>query len=268
MKLYMFVLMSVVLISLSGCSKNDTTGPQSGNSGTIQINMIDSPAGYDEVNIAVDSVQVHISTSDSTSGWITINRTPAIYDLLKLVNGSFVVIGQATVPVGDYTQARLYIGTGSNVVVNGVPYSLTTPSGSQSGVKVNINATIQADITYVLTFDFDANKSIVKTGSPTNPKYILKPVIRTLTTTASTGIIAGSVFPDSTMPTIWAFGPVDTVSTVADTSGGFKLLYLSPAVYSVFISPKDTLYRDTTITNVNVVAGATTNLGTINLTHN
>ncbi len=252
-------------LALMGCSKSSTTAPQS-STGTLQINMIDSPASYDQVNIVVDSVQVHISTTDSTNGWTTLNRIPATYDLLKLVNGANAVLGSAVLPVGQYSQIRLYIGSGSNIVVNEVTKSLTTPSGSQSGVKLNVNATIQPDITYVLTIDFDANRSVVTTGNPSNPSYILKPVIRAVAT-ATTGIIAGTVSPSSSSPSVWAYGLIDTASTFADITGGFKLAYLNPATYSVHIAPKDTTYRDTTITNVSVTSGATTNLGTITLTH-
>jgi hypothetical protein len=260
-----YVLAVILMFAILGCSKSDTTAPQSG-TGTLQINMIDSPASYDNVNIVVDSVQVHISTSDSTSGWMTLNHTSATYDLLTLVNGANAVIGSAIVPVGQYSQIRLHIGSGSNVVINGVTKSLSTPSGSQSGIKLNINSTIQPDITYVLTIDFDANKSIVKTGNPNNPTYILKPVIRAIAT-GTTGIIAGTVFPSTTMPTILGFNLVDSISTTADATGGFKIVSLPPATYSVYIAPKDTTYSDTTITNVDVTASNTISLGTITLRH-
>ncbi|MDP2886300.1 MAG: DUF4382 domain-containing protein, partial [Ignavibacteria bacterium] len=150
MKLFLFSLTLTLVLALGGCSKSATTAPQS-STGTLQVNMIDSPSGYDQVNIAIDSVQAHISTSDSTSGWTTLNRTPATYNLLTLVNGANAVIGSAVLPVGQYSQIRLYIGSGSNIVVNGATKSLVTPSGSQSGVKLNVNTTIQPDITYILT---------------------------------------------------------------------------------------------------------------------
>jgi hypothetical protein len=265
MKLWESVLGIILTFAFIGCSKTSTTFPQSG-TGTMQVSMMDSPASYDQVNIVIDSVQVHIATSDSTSGWTTLNKVPATYDLLKLVNGANTVIGSATLPVGQYSQIRLYIGSGSTIVVNGVTKSLTTPSGSQSGVKLNVDATIQSDVTYVLTIDFDANRSIVTTGNPSNPTYILKPVIRAVAT-ATTGSIAGVVAPPSTRASVWAYGQVDTVTTSADTTGSFKLAYLNPETYSVYIASGDTSYNDTTISNVNVTAGITTNLDTITLSH-
>jgi Domain of unknown function (DUF4382) len=258
-----------ISIVFFGCSKtNNNPVAVSENTGIMKITMIDSPANYDEVNIVIDSVQAHISNGDSTSGWYTLNNVSATYDLLKLVNGAEAVIGEDTLPAGNYSQIRLYIGSGSNVVLQGQnsPINLTTPSGSQSGVKLNVDANIQAGFTYNLTLDFDAASSIVKTGSPTNPKYILKPVIRTAAT-ATSGIIAGIVSPDTVSAFVWAKMGTDSSSTSTDSTGGFKLYYLAPGTYDVYIAPKDTLFKVTTIIGVAVTASNTTNLGTVVLSH-
>ena len=264
-----FTVLSILLIFSGiiyyGCSqKNNPVSPTTATTGMLKVMMIDSPADYSEVNIVVDSVQAHISTSDSTSGWFTINNKPATYDLLKLVNGANAVIGEDTLEAGYYSQLRLYIGSGSNIVMNGQTFNLTTPSGSQSGVKLNIDAAVQPGIAYLLTLDFDANRSIVQAGK--SGKFLLKPVIRVVTT-GTTGLIAGTVSPDSVSANVWAITGIDSVSTSTDLTGGFKLLYLPPNTYSVYIAPKDTAYKDTTITNVNVTASNTTNIGTVILTH-
>jgi hypothetical protein len=265
MKYNFLFLISILSLSLIlGCSKSNTIEPST--TGTLELRMIDSPAGYDEVNIVVDSIRVHVDNGDTTSGWVTLNHMTATYNLLKLTNGLDTLIARADVPTGLYSQIRLFIGSGSNVVVDGITHPLTTPSGSQSGVKLNVHSLIQPDVKYILTIDFDANRSIVKTGNPHNPDYILKPVIRTVAT-GVTGIISGIVLPESTKSAIWGYTSTDTVSTFADTTGHFKLVYLSPAIYSVHIVPSDTMYRDTTLSNVVVNAAQTTSLGTINLAH-
>lgn len=266
MKHILFVLVGTgIALSIGGCSSS--TGPAPSGTGTMQVNMVDNPASYDAVNVVIDSVQAHIVTADSSSGWTTLNRTSTTYDLLDLVNGKSTVVGIAILPVGRYSQIRLLVGSGSTIVVRGQTKPLITPSGSQSGIKLNVDATIIADETYVLTFDFDANRSIVKSGSPTSPVYYLKPVIRVLAT-GTTGFIAGTVLPTSTQPTLWAYSIApDTISTVADTSGAFKFIYVNPGTYTLNIASKDTLYYDSTMTNINVTALNTTNLETITLGH-
>ncbi len=246
----------------AGCSKSSPTS--SSGSGTFQVNMVDSPGAFDAVNIVVDSVQAHVASSDSTSGWVTLNSTAGTYDLLQLVNGVNAVIGKAVVPAGHYSQIRLFIGSGSNVVIAGTTYPLTIPSGVQSGLKLNVDATIQSDITYVLTLDFNVNESIVTTGGVVNTQFMLKPVIRVITT-PSNGAISGTVLPSSSRPSITAFNSSDTVSTVADTTGKFMIGYLPGGTYTLDIEPSDTTVNDTTISNVSVTAGQTTNIGTITL---
>ncbi len=248
-----------------GCSNNNPASPNS-MTGTMKIMMIDSPADYSAVNIVIDSVQAHITSSDSVSGWLTLNNKQATYNLLQLVNGVNAVIGEANLQAGTYSQIRLFLGEGSNLVMNGQTYSLTIPSGFQTGIKLNVDANVQAGVTYLLTLDFDANRSIISTGSLLNLQFKLKPVIRVVTT-ATTGIISGAVSPDSVSSNVWAISGLDTVSTSTDASGGFKLQYLQPNTYSVTIAPQDmTTYKDTTISNVTVNASKTTDIGTIILT--
>ena len=258
----LFVLFVAGAMMFFGCSKNNNPTSPTGTTGMLKVMMIDSPANYSEVNIVIDSVQAHITNSDSTSGWSTLNNKPATYDLLKLVNGANAVIGEANLQAGNYSQIRLFLGSGSNLVMNGQTYNLTTPSGMQSGIKLNVDATIQPGIAYLLTLDFDANRSIVQAGSLLSLRFNLKPVIRVVAT-ATTGIISGIVSPDSVSANVWAITGTDSVSTSTDASGGFKLQYITPKTYSVYIAPKDTAYKDTTIANVNVTASNTTNIGTV-----
>lgn len=264
-KISIIIALAFLAVLVTGCSKSSSPTSAAG-SGTFQVNMIDSPGSFDAVNIVVDSVQAHIATSDSTSGWVTLNSTPASYNLLQLTNGVNAVIGKATVPAGRYSQVRLFIGSGSNVVVAGTSYPLTIPSGTQSGLKLNVDATIQSNITYLLTLDFNASQSIVVTGNPLGGNFLLKPVIHVITT-ASNGAISGTVLPDSARPTVTAFSSSDTVSTIADTTGNFTIGYLSSGTYSLQIVPADTAFNDTTITNISVTDGQTTKVGTITLSN-
>jgi hypothetical protein len=252
-------------MSMLGCS-NSSDSAGSG-TGTMQIEMVDSPAFYDAVHVVIDSVQAHISTGDSLSGWTTLNRTAATYNLLELVNGASAVIGTAVLPVGHYSQIRLYVGAGSTVVVDGVTHPLSTPSGSESGIKLNVNATIIEDATYVLTIDFDAHQSIVVTGNPASPTYILKPVIRALVS-GTTGFISGIVLPLSADPALLIYtAAADSLTTATDLLGGFKFLYVLPGTYTLVIASKDALYYDSTVANISVTALNTVNLGTIVLRH-
>ena len=253
------MLMTAALLLIGGCSDSPTSPNRMG---TLSILLVDAPAAIQQANIAVSRVDVHAAGSDSTSGWFTINNVPATYDLLTLRNGASQVLGSRQLPVGRYTQIRLIIGTGSNVVIDGRTYPLQIPSGVQTGVKLNNEFQIAAGRLYELVLDFNADQSISQTGAGV---YTLNPVIR-VEAVVTSGSISGIVLPITARATVSAIQALDTVSTAADTtSGAFKIMALPAGTYSVAITPSDTLLADTTIANVTVVAQQNTDLGTVTL---
>ena len=253
-----FLGFSAVAIFILGCS--DSTSPETGQ-GQIKITMVDSPAEYDQVNIVVTRVEVHKAGADSTSGWFIINDDTATYDLLTLRNGASVVLGDTSLDAGRYTQIRLIIGTGSNIVVDGVTYPLEVPSGAQTGVKLNHSFNIGEGQLYELLLDFDAERSIILTGSG---QYKLQPVIRLVPLLIS-GTISGIISPATVKTIVWTINGTDTISTVSDTTSGFfKLMALLTGNYDITFWPAPyTNYKDTTITNVSVTAQQNTDLDTI-----
>ena len=246
------------LVLIAGCSSSSTS--PSGQ-GEVRLVLVDSPAAFDQVNIVVTKVDVHAAGSDSASGWITLNDTTATYDLLILTNGANSILGDNMLPVGKYTQIRLSIGTGSNVVIGGVSYALDVSSAT--GLKLNHNFDIEKDKLYVLTLDFDAAKSVRLINED---QYKLQPVIRVVANAVS-GTISGIINPIAIRATITTtVANVDTVSTVSDTTdGSFMLVALPAGTYDVKIVPDDVSYRDTTITGVQVVAQQDSNIGTVTL---
>jgi len=258
-RLAAFLSFSAAAILIIGCS--DSTSSEAGQ-GQLKITMVDAPAGYDEVNIVVIRVEVHKADAGSNDGWFVINNDSATYDLLLLRNGASVVLGDHPLDAGRYTQIRLIIGTGSNVVVDGVTYPLEIPSGEQTGVKLNHAFDIQAGLLYELLLDFDAERSIVLTG---NGQYKLKPVIR-VTPVVISGTISGKINPLSAAGFVYAISGTDTSLTIAEPiTGSFMLMALGQQTYRVEVFSADPAYNDTTVTNVIVVAQQNTNLGTISL---
>lgn len=257
--MYKLLLPLVVsLVVFTGCEKS--TEPQPG-PGELKIYLVDSPGQFDEVNIVVKNVEVHKSDTDTITGWTTINNVPATYDLLKLRNGASAILGNAKLTPGHYTQLRLMIDSGSNVVVNGVRHNLEIPSGMESGLKLTHAFWIEADKLYELTLDFDAEKSIKELG---NNKWKLQPTIRVVANVVS-GTISGKVLPLDANAKVEAMVGSDTVTTLPDTSGNFKLVALPEGTYSVKIIPTNVAYKDTTINNVTVIKQQDTNIGTITL---
>lgn len=258
-QLALFLSSFSIALYIFGCS--DSTSPESGQ-GQIKLTMVDAPAGFDQVNIVVTRVEVHKSGSDENSGWVVINDKLETYDLIQLRNGASAVLGNNSLDAGQYTQIRLMLGSGSNIVVNGIVFSLNVSSGTQTGIKLNQEFDIQPGLLYELMLDFDAEHSIVYTSSE---QYKLKPVIRVVPVAIS-GTISGKITPVITQATVYAVSGADTVRTAAEiTTGIFKLMALLHGTYNLKILSGNVVYNDTTIANVTVVAKQNTDLGTINL---
>lgn len=257
MKSLIFIIIFLSPLIFYSCSEN-STNPANGENGRVKIYMVDSPADYDEVNIVVERVEVHKAENGEEGEWIIVNNETKIYNLLELRNGASAILCDYSLSAGHYTQIRLIIGTGSNVVINGVPYELEVPSGAQTGLKLIHGFDIQTGITYELLLDFDANKSIVVTG---NGRYLLKPTVRVIALALS-GTISGIVLPPDILTSIWTISGSDTITTYSDITGNFKLMALHQGTYDVYITPSNPAYRDTVITNISVQTGTDTNIGT------
>lgn len=263
------MLSSLALVWFAGCNKITSGNFNLKRPGTLQIKLTDAPARFDSVMIDIQKVEVQTTDSSNAYVWTAINDSSMMVNLLDLSNGAYKVIGQKQLAPGTYSQIRLVLGSNNYVVQNGQKYPLMVPSGQQSGLKINADATIKANYTYKLLLDFNAAKSIVHTGNShsKNRKFILKPVIRA-TNEAISGAISGMVSPAEAKPTIYSINGTDTLSTAfADTTtGNFKMIGLPAGTYNVSFVPADTtVYRDTTITGVSVVAGQMQQLGTVTL---
>jgi hypothetical protein len=262
------LIVALVIIFIVRCSDNSTdptTAPTNAQGkGLLKLYLVDSPSSLDSVIIFVKQVEVHKSGSDSTSGWYIINDSLRSFDLLELRNGASAVLGDTSLDAGNYTQIRLILDEGNYVIDNGIKQYLKVPSGTQTGIKLNHDFTIEHNILYELILDFNVDKSIHKTG---NGKYMMKPVIRVMPMIIS-GSILGQILPLDAQATVFTTIGLDTVSTYPDTLGFFKLMALPQGTYNVEIGPLNPAYKDTIITNVNVSANQNTNLGTIVLESN
>ena len=143
------------------------------NTGTsaLQIKLTDAPAAYDQVN--VDIQQVNVNFRDDSTGWVSLGTNARIYNLLGLQNGVDTLLATGTVATGMVKEIRLILGNNNTVVVGGVTYPLTIPSGSESGLKIKVDKNVSSPLETLLV-DFDAALSIK--SEPNG--YKLRPVLR------------------------------------------------------------------------------------------
>ncbi|MBD3749756.1 MAG: DUF4382 domain-containing protein [Sphingobacteriales bacterium] len=251
-KLMLFPLL-VLGLSFAACNKNNA--PEG--STKMNIKMTDSPGNYDAIILNVKEVNVITS-----GGQATLPVNAGAFDILQYRDGKDTLVASDIVPSGTLQEIRLVLEpTGNKVIVDGVSHDLITPSGQESGVKVKIQSEVVQGVAYTLLLDFDAAKSIVKTG---NGGYILKPVIRGIPSAVS-GAITGMVTPIASYPKIYAINGTDTIGTIIDSLGHFYFNGAPASTYHVDFQV-DSPYVSKSIPNVMVTNGSVTDLGTVNIT--
>lgn len=260
MNRYNLLCLVSIIIAFTSCEadrkKTNISTPQ------LSIFLTDAPAEYEAVLIDLQDVMIKFD-GDSTVWEHLENIAPGIYNLLELTGGVDTLIARSEVDTGIIAEIRLILGSENSLVMAGDTIPLKTPSAQQSGLKIKINEELEGGAEYKILLDFDASKSIVKAGN--SGKYLLKPVIRAIfeEIVPVTGKIKGQI-ADSINAVMYAVHNSDSVGTYPDTTGTFLLQGLPEAVYSVYIEPEEG-WKDTTITNVEVVAGTVNDLGFIEL---
>lgn len=250
MKKLLSVAFLGLCIGLSACNKNESGSEMT----RVSVKLTDGPGAYDAVFLSIKEVRILSSEGESS---LAVDTKP--FNILKFRMGKDTLIASKDVPSGRLQEVRLVLNdTGNSVVINGITYPLTTPSGQSSGVKLKVNETLESGVAYTMLLDFDAAKSIVQTG---NGKYILKPVIRAIPNAVS-GAITGTISPAAASPKIYAIAGTDTLGTISDAAGKFWFPGVAAGTYKVEIIPVSP-YVNKTISDVVVVTGSTKDLGTI-----
>lgn len=198
--MFSWLVVLALPLLLSGCPSPD---PPSA-AGTLSVRMVDTGLpGLAGVYVTIGHIDVH----PQDGNWKTVLVPQTTVNLLELVNGAQVSLGLTDLTAGPYTELRLVLGRIPDDTLNilsaphpyanylidgsGLVQELAVPGGLQTGIKLAGGFTIASGQTTMLVLDFDAARSLVKTGSP--GEYLLKPTIRVVeSATALSGTVTGS----------------------------------------------------------------------------
>lgn len=172
MRKIFYSILTVAAISatvLIACQKENNGGNANT---TLKVRLTDAPIPADSVNVEI--LQVRVNFRNDSTGWVDLNTNAGIYDLLGLQNGVDTLLATGTIPSISVKEIRFVLGSNNSIVVAGVNYPLTIPSGSESGLKLKVNKQLNGSIDSLL-IDFDAALSIHQTGAG---EYKLKPVLK------------------------------------------------------------------------------------------
>ena len=187
-----FIIILVLLFStvfLSGCldilttQEDDLIAPEKGMleiylTDLSEKNKADNPETYVAINLTIYKIQVHLAGEDEEDEgeWVEwILNEPTEYNLMELKDESILLSEEELTP-GKYTQIRIFVTDASIDIESGeIGVPVEIPSVYQTGIKLIHPFEIIAGETIELTIDFDAEKSIIKTG---NGSYKLMLVIK------------------------------------------------------------------------------------------
>jgi sarcosine oxidase gamma subunit len=246
---------TVAALALALVACNDDNGPSNGgDTGTLTLRITDAPG--EEIESAVIYVsQVYLIPGSGEDGErVVISDTPASYDLLALQGGVSALLGSRRFPSDRMSSSgwswtrRASPGAAGALRRRNQYRSLKVPSGSTSGLKVNLSGPIEivpGETFWVV--DFDVGQSFVFQGPPGGPKSVhFKPVIHA-TAVDVAGSISGTVTPAEANATLYAIVGADTVATTtADgTTGAYTFAFIAPGDYTVLA--RATGYDDATL---------------------
>jgi hypothetical protein len=220
------VLAGAALVATLGCSVDST---QAGSGLTrLSVALTDAPPPGDALaSASIDIGRVELMNADGE--FVTLTDDAGTFDLLKLQDGVTATLATLDVPAGSYKQIRLFV-TGAEVTLrDGLTFrdgsttkTLKVPSGTESGIKVNLFGTdwtmpgmgqgdqgagqttgsqdlerrMGVEFTpgeTILVLDFDVGRNFVLTGPRDAPTGALfKPLIRAVVRDVA-GSIAGVV---------------------------------------------------------------------------
>jgi hypothetical protein len=175
---------AMLAAGLHGCA-DDPSGPAAGMS-RVQILITDAPSDYiAEATIWVSHVYLQGGEEDDAPRVDLFNdpENPKEFDLMELRDG---ITAELTAPVdvdpANYHQLRIVVDSARVTLIDGVTFSdqsitrkLMVPSGSQTGIKVDLAEPIDAEEgeTTLLVVDFDVDQNFVLQGNPETPAGIL-----------------------------------------------------------------------------------------------
>jgi len=155
--------------------------------GTLKLYLSDAPLDAENVTgvyITINEIQYHRDGQWITCEEFVGNQT---YNLLELTGGNSALLGELTLPAGNYTQIRFMLDIpekGPHPVNPGCYLKfadnstepLFVPSGGQTGYKATGRFEVTANETVEVTADFDVRKpgAVHLAGS----RYILNPTIK------------------------------------------------------------------------------------------
>ena len=276
MKWFSWAMLCVggAILAFSACQKSASSSSSiPANKQQFNMYLTDGPVNFQEVLIDIKSIEVFVKTDSCTASgfigsdstfpcyhWDTLNITPGVYNILDFQNGVDTLFASSNIDKGKILELRLNLGDSNYVVADSVKFKLDLLWGKTFNVLVNDVQQVNEN-TFQLWFDFDAAHSIITVD---REHFALKPYIR-LFTRANSGNLEGAVQPGAADAFVSVVDGSDTLIALPGRNGRFEVCGIKNTSVNVTVYATGNNYQDTTLNNVSITPGTTTNLGTLTL---
>lgn len=219
---------------------------------------------YDDDHEGDDDHNGEHHDEDKYGKWDTLSITPRIYDLLQLKNGKDTLIANGFISAGKITKLRLTLGSNNEIWTDSTHHYPLSICDNKKYVYVKIPSQSIEPLPngqQRIRLDVNVGKSVeFEDGA-----YCFKPKLKSYSD-KTTGKIEGKVKPQAAKAMVMAFNNTDTAYALPerDDDGEFKIKGVKPGTYSVLYKATSP-YKDTLISNIQVLAGQETKLQTITL---
>ncbi len=187
LKISTLLLSLTFMGALFSCSDDESTAK-----GSAKISATDAKVDAENVTGVFLSVKEIQAAGNANSKAVISFEDPLVFNLMAYQNGQTFAMGEGDLDVGSYNELRFILSAESDSYVelaDGTKESLTIPSGTTSGYKINGAFDIAANSTTDIVADIDLRKALTVTG---NGEYKLRPTGRVIEAEA-TGLIKGKV---------------------------------------------------------------------------
>ncbi len=160
------ILLPIIITILFACKSKDNTG-------NLYIYITANyRSSYTSVEIFLEKAQLLISCDSSFTHEVVINKS---FDLMTLKDYNELIASIQHEFKGCYLeQIRLIVPRNGTVILGRDTFPLEVPSGAQTGLKGNVNKTLQQTESITLVFNLD--NILIRAGN----KYIMTPQLEVI----------------------------------------------------------------------------------------
>ena len=210
-KLFSVIAILTLVLVVAGCSTTSDDNLTSNDEGQLALSVADAPVNdVESVYVTFKAVEVHNAEEDE---WKVVNDFAdeggeKEFDLLEL-RFDDALLGQKQLPTGTYDQIRLIVAASENgnkgngpdggqsyvEFKDGSTTNLFIPSGTQTGLKIPHEFTIEEGVITRLVADISVKEIMHSAGQ--SGKIILNPTQAIdIIPTVISGNVSGRVFAD------------------------------------------------------------------------